>query len=482
MFPTAAIPGTPFSVTGVVNNPTPVTAGASSLRYYLSSDVAKDAGDVLLGARSVAALTAGTSSSGSTTMTIPAATALGTYYVIACADDALQVRGDRRDEQLSYVEYPDPVDAPGPPDGVGEQSACGGHAWHDVHDHRPGAESEPRDRRSVDAAVLPVGGCLKGAGDILLTGSRSVPALAAGATSAGTTTVTVPAASVLGTYYVLACADDTLVVGEIDEANNCLASGSTVLLARPDLVLATMNNPPTGAAPGTTFAVTAAVQNPSPVTAPASTLRYYMSANALKDGADVLLTGNRSVPALLAGATSSGSTTVTVPATTALGTYYVLACADDKLVVNEADEANNCIAVRCHGYRGASRSRAGDDQQSARGRGARHDVRGHGRGAEPKPGDRPGLDVALLPLDQRAQGRSGHAADRLPAPSLRWWRARHPAAIQPSRCRRRPSWEPISCSHARTTRWWSTKRTKRTTAAPRGPRLSSRVPTSSWQR
>ena len=150
----------------------------------------------------------------------------------------------------------------------------------------------------------------------------------------------------LGTYYVLACADDTLVVAETDEANNCLASGSTVLLARPDLVLATMNNPPAGAAPGTTFAVTAAVQNPSPVTAPASTLRYYLSANALKDGADVLLTGTRSVPALLAGATSSGSTTVTVPATIALGTYYVLACADDKLVVNEADETNNCIARR----------------------------------------------------------------------------------------------------------------------------------------
>ena len=105
-----------------------------------------------------------------------------------------------------------------------------------------------------------------------------------------------------------------------------------------------MSNPPAGAARGTTFVVTAAVQNPSPVTAPASTLRYYLSTDAFKDGADTLLTGTRSVAALLAGATSSGNTTVTVPTTTVPGTYFVLACADDALVVNEADETNNCRA------------------------------------------------------------------------------------------------------------------------------------------
>ena len=56
------------------------------------------------------------------------------------------------------------------------------------------------------------------------------------------------------------------------------------------------------------------------------------------------MTATRSVAALLAGATSSGSTTVTVPPTTVPGTYFVLACADDALVVNEANETNNCRA------------------------------------------------------------------------------------------------------------------------------------------
>jgi subtilase family serine protease len=64
----------------------------------------------------------------------------------------------------------------------------------------------------------------RGTGDKLLTGSRSVPALAAGYFSSGTVDVTIPAATTPGTYHVLACADDTSVVPETNEGNNCLAS------------------------------------------------------------------------------------------------------------------------------------------------------------------------------------------------------------------------------------------------------------------
>jgi hypothetical protein len=42
--------------------------------------------------------------------------------------------------------------------------------------------------------------------------------------------VTVPTTTTLGTYYLLACADDTgiLTVPESDETNNCIASGTVV--------------------------------------------------------------------------------------------------------------------------------------------------------------------------------------------------------------------------------------------------------------
>src|SRR5262249_13124588 len=54
--------------------------GGTSTRYYLSSDTSIGAGDVLLGGRSLAGLAPGASSSGATTVTIPAGTANGSYF------------------------------------------------------------------------------------------------------------------------------------------------------------------------------------------------------------------------------------------------------------------------------------------------------------------------------------------------------------------------------------------------------------------
>jgi hypothetical protein len=50
------------------------------------------------------------------------------------------------------------------------------------------------------------------------------------------------------------------------------------------------------------------------------------------------------VPVLTAGAISTGTVTVTVPSTTTIGAYYLLACSDDAKVVAETNENDNCIA------------------------------------------------------------------------------------------------------------------------------------------
>ena len=68
----------------------------------------------------------------------------------------------------------------------------------------------------------------KSSGDVLLVGSRSVPSLAAGQTSSGNATVTIPSTTPLGTYYLLSCADDPGTVTESDNTNNCRASSGTV--------------------------------------------------------------------------------------------------------------------------------------------------------------------------------------------------------------------------------------------------------------
>ena len=72
----------------------------------------------------------------------------------------------------------------------------------------------------------------KSSNDILLNGSRAVPALASGASSTGTVTVTVPANVQSGTFFLLACSDDLNVVSESNEGNNCTASASQVTVTR----------------------------------------------------------------------------------------------------------------------------------------------------------------------------------------------------------------------------------------------------------
>jgi hypothetical protein len=40
--------------------------------------------------------------------------------------------------------------------------------------------------------------------------------------------------------------------------------------------------------------------------------------------------------------TSTGTVTVTIPSSTPLNTYFLLACADDLNVMAESNESNNC--------------------------------------------------------------------------------------------------------------------------------------------
>jgi hypothetical protein len=153
--------------------------------------------------------------------------------------------------------------------------------------------------------------------------------------------VTVPSSTPVGAYHVLACADDLGAVPETNEADNCRASIALLQLARPNLVETAVSSPPATIRAGLTFTIADTVQNQGVVDAKASTTRYYLSLDGTRGGGDVLLGGKRPVPALAAGAFSQGALlSVTVPASTPLATYSVLACADDTSVVVETDEAN----------------------------------------------------------------------------------------------------------------------------------------------
>ena len=88
----------------------------------------------------------------------------------------------------------------------------------------------------------------KSAGDIRLTGKRSVKALAPNKTSAGNKNVTIPASTPEATYYLIACADAKSKVKEKSEGNNCRASTGklstkTIPPAAPEITMSDPSSP-----------------------------------------------------------------------------------------------------------------------------------------------------------------------------------------------------------------------------------------------
>ena len=343
--PVAAAAGTSFAVTDTVQNVGSVATPATTTRYYLSVDSVKNAGDVLLGgSRAVPALNAGAVSTGTVNVTIPFGTPSGTYVLLACADETGVVpEGNESNNCVAsagtvQVVLPDLVEntVSNPP-----ATALAGAVFAVTDTTRnagllAAAGSTTRYYLSLDS--------VKNAGDVLLTGTRGVPALNAGATSTGTVNVVIPAGTPAGTYMLLACADDLGAVAETDETNNCVASAGTVQVGLPDLIETGVSNPPATAVVGTVFSVTDTVQNVGAVTAGGSITRYYLSLDSVKNAGDVLLTGTRGVATLSGGATSTGTVNVVIPSGTPSGTYVLLACADDLSAVAESNEANNCVA------------------------------------------------------------------------------------------------------------------------------------------
>ena len=112
----------------------------------------------------------------------------------------------------------------------------------------------------------------------------------------------------------------------------------------PDLVVSSVTNPPASVNAGAGFAITDTTGNSGSATANPSVTRFRLSLDATITSSDPLLTGTRSVPTLKKGSSSSGSTSVIIPANLPLGTYYLGACADDTGLIAESSESNNCRA------------------------------------------------------------------------------------------------------------------------------------------
>ena len=329
-------PATAGAGTSILVNETTKNAGAgssapSTTRFYLSTNYALDAADFVLGARTVGPLIPDASSTGATTLTIPADAPSGLLYLIAVSDDGNAVPESTEYNNTRFVQIQVGADLFVSTLVAPTRAAAGATiAITETTKNNGAGPSGP----STTAFYLSANFVLD-AGDARL-GARTVGPLDAGASSLATTTVVLPAVAP-GTWYVVANTDDANAVVETQETNN---ARFTTLYVGPDLTVSLVNSPISIVA-GSAMTVTDTVRNYGADLAAPSTTRYYLSLDGAVGAGDILLDGARSVPALDVNAYNTGSTTVTVPIGTTPARYFLLAVTDWPGVVAEANELNN---------------------------------------------------------------------------------------------------------------------------------------------
>ena len=337
--PSSVAPGQQIVVADTARNDGGGDATAFVVRFYLSNDTSLSADDLLLtGSRSIPSLAGGASTSGTTTVMIPSTAPDGTLYIIGKADADDEV--DELQETNNTRSRPVQIGADLVVSTVTSVSAVGAGETVAVSDTVANVGSNQADASIVrfylsENVILDLGD------DILLTGSRNVGILAAGQTNSGSTMVTLPAGLATGAYYIIAKADADDQVAETRESNNTRAR---VVSVGPDL-RGSVSVSPRRVARGATLVATDTVTNTGGGAAGASTTRFYLSVDYRLGAGDLLLGASRAVPAIAAGGSNSGPTTILIPASVATGRYYLLAVIDADDEVDERYEINN-VAIR----------------------------------------------------------------------------------------------------------------------------------------
>jgi trimeric autotransporter adhesin len=334
--PALVAAGSTITVTDTTKNQGTAPSPASQTGFYLSTNTTLDGADQPLGHRQLSTLAAGVSEPGSTPLEIPASTVPGTYYVLAKADWPAAIpetqEGNNVRASAAVKIGPDLIvtvfTAP-------STAAPGGIVTVDDTTKNQGANATPL---SVTSFYLSTNTTADPSDTFL--GTRDVPALVMNAASAATTTLTIPASTAPGNYYIYAKADGNSTIAESLETNNIKVSA--VLKIGADLNITTLTAAGS-AGPGDTITVSDTVKNLGGVTSAATSMKYYLSTNTVIDGSDVLL-GNRAVSSLGPNATESVSQPFVIPASTAVGTYYVVAAVDPDDLVDEVVETNNTRA------------------------------------------------------------------------------------------------------------------------------------------
>ena len=291
-----AMPVTAGSVITVSDTATNngVATAAGTVMFYFSTTTSASGG--VYANRSTGQLAVNASTTGSTNITVPS-NLTGSYYVVACVATCSST----------------PITIVQPPPAVLTESNVS------VSQSMPVTAGTVI---TVSDKVTNTGGSA-GVGTVLfyfstttsasggVYANRSAGSLAVGASSSGSTNITVPS-NLTGSYYVVAC------------VTTC--SSTPITIVQPPPAVLTESNVSVSqsmpVAAGSVITVSDKVTNTGGSTGAGTVLFYFSTTTSASGG----VYANRSTGSLAVGASSSGSTNITVPSNLK-GSYYVVACA-----------------------------------------------------------------------------------------------------------------------------------------------------------
>ena len=342
LYPSSTVAGNSVQANCTIFNQGNIPASSSTAGFYLSTNQIFDASDVLLSTQPGFSLAPNQGSFRSAFPTIPAGTAPGSYYVLFVADPANAVT--EANENNNVRSLPLMVLAPSidltvqsaylSPAAVSAGSATAASCYLYNQGNAPAVPATVGYYLSTNQVL--------DASDVLL--GNTTGTLSGGGSSSRFVSLTVPAGTAVGSYYVLFVADYLGQVAETNENNNLATALLQVVAPSIDLTIFQAYLSQSSTAPGNTVSTSCYIQNIGNTSAPSSAVGYYLSTNQILDASDVLLTTSPG-GSLNAGQSSSRYEYPTIPVGTAPGSYYVLFVADPANAVAETNENNNVASA-----------------------------------------------------------------------------------------------------------------------------------------
>ncbi|MBU1719664.1 MAG: hypothetical protein KKA07_11395, partial [Bacteroidetes bacterium] len=331
--------GSSLSISSTVGNSSIISSYSTSMAYYLSDDMVLDGSDIQLSSSTLPAITGGNSTTITTSVTIPAATSQGAYYILFFADNIQGVTESNEANNIAAAQI----------------MIVGAIADLSPRSFVLSPELTVRGSTiSITASILNYGNVqsstsfagiyyssdsLLDSGDSLLS-EAAVSAISAGGYATLVTSAPLPDTLSAGEHYLLLRADNHDTIQESDETNNVLAARFAINEGLPDLTISSATPSVNSIAPGESLTISYVISNIGISNAFSSNSAVYLSSDTLWDLMDIFL-GSESGTAISPTFTLTKNVMATIPGGLGSGTYYLLVYADYFNEVIEAREDNN---------------------------------------------------------------------------------------------------------------------------------------------